>query len=92
LAVALGRAAIREGYSALLAPALVAGLVKAHAEGRLEVRLGFYSKPKLLIIETYPDCMRIRRGTRHSGRSRTAIPPRRLDESSLRVSFTCSLS
>jgi len=53
LAIALGRAAIREGYSVLFAtaPALVAGLAKAHGEGRLEERLGFYSKPKLLIID-----------------------------------------
>ena len=41
LAIALGRAAIREGYSVLFvtAPALVAALAKAHAEGRLEERL-----------------------------------------------------
>jgi len=53
LAIALGRAAIREGYSVLFAtaPALVAGLVKGHAEGRLEERLSFYAKPKLLIID-----------------------------------------
>ncbi len=53
LAIALGREAIREGYSVLFvsAPALVAGLVKAHAEGRLEERLAFYAKPKLLIID-----------------------------------------
>ena len=53
LAIALGRAAIREGYSVLFttAPALVAGLAKAHAEGRLEERLGFFAKPKLLIID-----------------------------------------
>jgi DNA replication protein DnaC len=53
LAIALGRAAIREGYSVLFttAPALVAGLAKAHAEGRLEERLSFYSKPKLLIVD-----------------------------------------
>jgi DNA replication protein DnaC len=38
LAIALGRAAIREGYSVLFtpAPALVAALAKAHVEGRLE--------------------------------------------------------
>jgi DNA replication protein DnaC len=30
---------------------LVAGLVKGHAEGRLEERLSFYAKPKLLIID-----------------------------------------
>jgi len=48
LAIALGRAAIRGGYSVLFstAPALVAGLAKAHAEGRLEERLSFYSKPR----------------------------------------------
>jgi len=53
LAVALGRAAIREGYSVLFvtAPALVASLAKAHAETRLEERLGFFAKPKLLIVD-----------------------------------------
>jgi DNA replication protein DnaC len=53
LAIALGRAAIDEGYSVLFvtAPALVAALAKAHAEGRLEERLGFYAKPKLLIVD-----------------------------------------
>ena len=53
LAIALGRAAIREGYSVLFvtAPALVAALVKAHGEGRLEEKLGFYAKPKLLIVD-----------------------------------------
>src|SRR5919197_4670559 len=30
---------------------VVAALVKAHAEGRLEERLGFYAKPKLLIMD-----------------------------------------
>ena len=55
LAIALGRAAICEGYSALFvtAPALVAALAKAHAEGRLEERLGFFAKPKLLIIDEF---------------------------------------
>jgi len=33
------------------APSLVAALAKAHAEGRLEERLGFFAKPKLLIID-----------------------------------------
>jgi DNA replication protein DnaC len=33
------------------APALVSALAKAHAEGRLEERLGFYAKPKLLVID-----------------------------------------
>jgi DNA replication protein DnaC len=58
LAIALGRAAIREGYSVLFvtAPALVAALAKAHAEGRLEERLGFYAKPKLLIVTNSAIC------------------------------------
>jgi DNA replication protein DnaC len=53
LAIALGRAAIRERYSVLFvtAPGLVASLVKAHAEGRLEEKLVFYAKPKLLIVD-----------------------------------------
>jgi len=33
------------------APALVAALAKGHAEGRLDERLAFYAKPKLLIID-----------------------------------------
>ena len=53
LAIALGRQAIRAGYSVLFtaATALVAALVKAHAEGRLEERLAFYAKPRLLIVD-----------------------------------------
>jgi DNA replication protein DnaC len=53
LAIALGREAIRAGYSTLFvaAPALVAALAKAHLEGHLEERLVFYAKPKLLIID-----------------------------------------
>jgi DNA replication protein DnaC len=53
LAIALGRTAICQGYSVLFvpAPALVAALVKAHVDGRLEERLSFYAKPKLLIID-----------------------------------------
>jgi DNA replication protein DnaC len=53
LAVALGHEAIRQGYSVLFvtAPALVAALAKAHTEGRLEDRLSFFAKPKLLIID-----------------------------------------
>jgi len=53
LAIALGREAIRAGYSVLFvaAPALVAALAKGHAEGRLEERLAFYAKPKLLIVD-----------------------------------------
>ena len=33
------------------AQALMAALVKAHREGRLEDRLAFYAKPKLLICD-----------------------------------------
>src|SRR6266852_2945353 len=53
LAIALGGAAIHQGYSVLFvtAPALVAALAKAHAEGLLEERLGFFAKPKLLIVD-----------------------------------------
>lgn len=53
LAIGLGRAAIREGYSVLFitAQALVSGLLKAHAEARLDERLSFYAKPKLLVID-----------------------------------------
>jgi DNA replication protein DnaC len=49
LAIALGRAAIRDGYSVLLTTA--PALAKAHAEGRLEEKLGFFAKPKLLIVD-----------------------------------------
>ena len=53
LAVALGREAIRLGYSVLFVPAmaLITALVKGHAEGRLEERLAHYAKPKLLVID-----------------------------------------
>ena len=53
LAIALGREAIRQRYSVLFttAQALMAALVKAHSEGRLEDRLAFYAKPKLVICD-----------------------------------------
>jgi DNA replication protein DnaC len=53
LAIALGREAIRQGYSVLFvaAQALLAALVRAHAEGRLEERLAFYAKAKLMIVD-----------------------------------------
>jgi DNA replication protein DnaC len=53
LAVALGREAVRLGYTVLFvtATALLAMLARAHAEGRLEDKLAFYAKPKLLIID-----------------------------------------
>jgi DNA replication protein DnaC len=55
LAVAIGRAAILTGYTVLFisAQALVAQLAKAHAESRLDERLTFFSKPKLLIIDEF---------------------------------------
>lgn len=53
LAIALGRAAIEAGYSALFvtATALLAALSRAHAEGHLADQLTFYAKPKLLIVD-----------------------------------------
>ena len=53
LAVALGREAIRCGYSTLFvtATALMTSLSKAHQDGKLEERLTHYGKPKLLIID-----------------------------------------
>ena len=53
LAIGLAREAIRQNYSALFvaAPALIAGLAKAHAEGRLDEKLTFFAKPKLLVID-----------------------------------------
>ena len=55
LAVALGREAVRQGYSVLFTPAtaLVTALVKGQAEGRLEERLRRYAKPKLLIVDEF---------------------------------------
>lgn len=53
LAIALGREAIRQNYTVLFitAQALIATLVKAHHESRLEERLAFFAKPKLLIVD-----------------------------------------
>jgi DNA replication protein DnaC len=48
LAVGLGREAIRLGYTVLFVQATA--LARAHAEGRLEGRLGFYAKPKPLVV------------------------------------------
>src|SRR5512132_1598761 len=47
------REAIKIGYSVLFTPAttLLTTLARAHAEGRLEDRLAFYAKPKLLIVD-----------------------------------------
>jgi DNA replication protein DnaC len=53
LAVALGREAVRLGFTVLFTSAtgLLTTLAKAHAEARLEDRLAFYAKPKLLVID-----------------------------------------
>jgi DNA replication protein DnaC len=53
LAIALGRSAVEAGHSVLFtsATALLATLSRAEAEGQLADKLGFYCKPKLLIID-----------------------------------------
>jgi DNA replication protein DnaC len=53
LAIGLGRAAVTAGYSVLFtgATTLVAGLAKAHADGRLDDKLGQIAKPKLLVVD-----------------------------------------
>jgi len=53
LAIALGREAVERGYSVLFtsAVALMAGLTKAHSDGRLEEKLMQLSKPKLLVVD-----------------------------------------
>ena len=53
LAVALGLKAIETGYRVLFTTAanLIATLTKAHAEGRLDEKLKFYTTPRLLIID-----------------------------------------
>ena len=53
LAIGLGRKAVELGASALFVPALglVAQLMRAESEGRLEERLSQLAKPKLLIVD-----------------------------------------
>jgi DNA replication protein DnaC len=53
LAVSLGLKAIEHGYRVLFATAahLIAVLTKAHAEGRLDEKLKFYTTPRLLIVD-----------------------------------------
>ena len=53
LVVALGRAVVEAGHSVLFVTAttLIAALTRAHAEGKLGEQLGFYAKPKLLVID-----------------------------------------
>jgi DNA replication protein DnaC len=53
LAIALGRAAVETGHTALFVSAttLLAALARAEAEGQLDTKLGYFAKPKLLIID-----------------------------------------
>lgn len=53
LAIALGRAAVETGHTTLFtsATALLGALSKAEADGQLADKLGYYAKPKLLIID-----------------------------------------
>jgi DNA replication protein DnaC len=53
LAVAIGRAVVEAGHSVLFVTAttLVAALTRAQSEGKLGEQLGFYAKPKLLVID-----------------------------------------
>ena len=53
LSVGIGRSVITARYTVLFTTAstLIAQLVKAHAEGRLDERLIHFGKPKLLIID-----------------------------------------
>jgi DNA replication protein DnaC len=53
LAVALGRAVVEAGHSVLFVTAttLLAALTKAQSEGKLADQLGFYAKPKLIVID-----------------------------------------
>ena len=53
LAISLGRKVVEHGASALFVPALglVAQMMRAESEGRLEERLTHLTKPKLLIID-----------------------------------------
>ncbi len=53
LAIALGRAAVEAGHGVLFesATALLGALSRAETEGRLDERLRFYAKPKLLVLD-----------------------------------------
>lgn len=53
LAIALGRAAVETGHAVLFASAttLLAALARAESEGQLDAKLGYFAKPKLLIID-----------------------------------------
>jgi DNA replication protein DnaC len=53
LAIALGRAAVESGHSVLFTSAtgLLAALARAESDGQLGDKLGYYAKPKLLVID-----------------------------------------
>jgi DNA replication protein DnaC len=53
LAIALGRAAVETGHSVLFvgATALLAALAKAESDGQLADKIGFFCKPKLLVVD-----------------------------------------
>ena len=53
LAIALGRAIVEAGHSVLFesATALLGALARAEADGKLDEKLRFYAKPKLLILD-----------------------------------------
>jgi DNA replication protein DnaC len=53
LAIALGRAVVEAGHSVLFitATTLITALAKDQNEGKLAEQLGFYAKPKLLVID-----------------------------------------
>lgn len=53
LAIALGRAAVEAGHSVLFTSAtgLLATLARAESEGQLADKIGFYAKPRLLVID-----------------------------------------
>ena len=53
LAIALGRAAVEAGHSALFvtATSLLATLARAQQEGKLADQIAFYAKPKLLVVD-----------------------------------------
>jgi DNA replication protein DnaC len=53
LAIALGRAVVEAGHSALFvtATSLLAQLARAQVEGKLADQIAFYAKPKLLVID-----------------------------------------
>lgn len=52
-AIGVGRAVVEAGHSVLFTSAtpLISALARAETEGHLDERIGFYAKPKLLIID-----------------------------------------